>query len=220
MRGSCNRSLVARRLLYHRSRRAVRSRPIDPDRSGNILELPAADIVEDDVELVAHFLLNAAGHAYAAWVGERLQARRYVDALAPHVAAVDDHVPDIYADAKFEPLVDRNVRIALRHPTLQHDGTAHSVHDACELRQNPVAGDSDDASLVSVYGGLDELIPVRPPLFERAFFIGPDEATVASDVRRHDGCQPSLDMDARGVPRVFSLAQLNPPRGLQLLSFH
>jgi hypothetical protein len=45
------------------------------------------------------------------------------------------------------------------HPALDLDGTARSVHGACELDQHPVSGGLDDVSSMFGNGGIDERFP-------------------------------------------------------------
>ena len=54
----------------------------------------------DERELVPHLLEHRAGNEDAARLGQRLQTRRDVDALAEEVVAFDEHVAEIDADAK------------------------------------------------------------------------------------------------------------------------
>jgi hypothetical protein len=53
------------------------------------------------------------------------------------------------AHAKFDALVCRHVRIALRHAALRIDGAADGIHRAGELDQNSVSRAFDNAASVS-----------------------------------------------------------------------
>ena len=70
---------------------------------------------------------------------QALQPRRHVHAIAEDVITVDDDVVDIDADAKLDPLLQWHVGIAFGHPALDIKSTAHRVHDAAKLSQQPIA---------------------------------------------------------------------------------
>ena len=73
----------------------------------DVLYRMQATILEGDLHPVAHLFLERGGHRYAAWIGQRLCARRNIDAVAEYVIAVQDDIADIQPDAEFEPLVLR-----------------------------------------------------------------------------------------------------------------
>ena len=144
-------------------------------------------VVEADVEPAAHVFLDAFGHADAAWFCHVFQARGDVDAVAENVAAVDDDVADIDADAVFDALVVGDAGVARGHGTLQVDGAAHGIDDTGEFDQHAVAGGLDDAAAVLRDLGIDQLAPVRLHLRERAFLVGAHQPTIAGDIGRKNG---------------------------------
>src|SRR6516162_4802869 len=73
-----------------------------PHRPRNVLDLLLAEIVEGDVEAVAHLLVRRGTEANPARLGQRFEPGRYVDAVAKDVAVLDDDVADIDAHAKFD----------------------------------------------------------------------------------------------------------------------
>ena len=77
------------------------------------------------------------------------------------------------------------------HAALNLDGAAHRVDDAGELHQQAVAGGLDDATAVLVDLGIDEFAPMRIPLGERALLVRTHKATVAGDIGRENGREPS-----------------------------
>ena len=97
----------------------------------------------------------------AAWIGERLQPGRHVDAVAVDVVVVADDVADIDADAKFDAPVRRHIGVALDHAALNVDGAAHGVDDADEFHQHAVAGRLDDTAAVLGDLGVDQFLAMR-----------------------------------------------------------
>src|SRR5208283_6057493 len=93
-------------------------------------------------------------------LGQRLQPRCDVDAIAEDVVAIDDNVADVDPDTKLDPLFGRNTRVALGHATLHIDRTAHRIDYARELQQQAIAGGLDDPA--AVFGDLwvNKLPPV------------------------------------------------------------
>ena len=81
-------------------------------------------------ELVADVLPYRAGDADPAGLRERLQPGGDVDAVAINVAALGDHIAEVDADPKGDPLIVGDIGIAVEHRPLQLDGTANRLYDA------------------------------------------------------------------------------------------
>ena len=77
-----------------------------------------------------HVFLHAARDEDAAGLRDPFQASCHVDAVAPNVAAVDDDIAEVDADAELDALVLWDVGVAFEHTALDFDGAAHRVHDA------------------------------------------------------------------------------------------
>ncbi len=148
---------------------------------------------EGNVELAANVLVDARRHADAAGFRHRFQTRRHIDAVAENVAAVDDDVADVDADAELDALVGGDLGVARDHAALQVDRAAHRIDDALELHQNAVVGGLDDAPAVLRDLGIDQLPPVRLHLAERAFLVGAHQPAVAGDVGRKNSREPPLN---------------------------
>jgi hypothetical protein len=73
----------------------------------------------------------------------RLQARRYVDAVAIKVVAVDDQVAQVQADPEHNAHVLGLVAIGLGHGLLEFYGGAERIDRTWELDQGTVAGQLD-----------------------------------------------------------------------------
>jgi hypothetical protein len=81
--------------------------------------------------------VDAARYANAARVGETLQPRRDVDAVAINLLAVDDYVAEVDADAKLHPALGQ-ARVLSLERSLDPDCALDGVHHAGKLRENAV----------------------------------------------------------------------------------
>src|SRR5439155_11610421 len=62
------------------------------------------------------------------------------DAIAIEVVALDNHIPEIDAEAQFDAAVRRAVSVALGHRLLHRDRAVHRIDDAGKFHQQAVAG--------------------------------------------------------------------------------
>jgi len=86
---------------------ACQADTVGTDRSRDVLERLLADVLEGELKAARRVLLNAGRDADAARFGQAFEPRRDIDAIAKDVAALDDDVPDIDADADFDTTVSR-----------------------------------------------------------------------------------------------------------------
>ena len=63
-------------------RSGVRDDAVDAHAAGDVLQLMLAEVLEREFELAVHLVVDLGRDADAAWLGERLDARRDVDAVA------------------------------------------------------------------------------------------------------------------------------------------
>jgi len=78
-------------------------------------------------------------------------------------------------------------RPALRSAAVLHlDGAAHGVDHAAEFEENAVAGSLDDAPVMRVDRGIDQIAPQAPEPRQRAILVRAGEPAVADDVRDQD----------------------------------
>jgi hypothetical protein len=103
------------------------------------------------------------------------------------------------ADAKLDAAFGRQAGVALDHAVLHLEGAAHRVDYAAELDDAAVAGALDDAAVMRVDGGIDQIAAQPPEPRQRAILIRPREPAVANDIpdqnrrdlagSRHGGAQ-------------------------------
>ena len=74
----------------------------DSDRPVDILDANVAGVLEADVDPVADAFVDDRGNADAAGLGQRLQPRGNVDAVAVDVVALNDHIAEIDADPQYD----------------------------------------------------------------------------------------------------------------------
>jgi hypothetical protein len=133
---------------------AVAVRRIKPeyfDRHRDVLDFLGTDVFEDVWQLVVYVITNDLAHADLSGFGEPFDTYRNIDAIAENVVIIDDDVTDIDTDPKLDLVFRRHAGIALRHASLDVNGTIHGVHHAGKLQQKAVTGSLDDSAAVLRY---------------------------------------------------------------------
>ena len=161
--------------------------PVHRDGLRDVLDPVLAHRLEREVELGLHLIVDVAGDADAARLGEALEARRDVHAVAEDVAVFQDDVADVDADAVADAPVLGLGRLALGHGVLDRDRAFDRVDRASELDQRAIAGELDHAAAVLGDQGFGEFDPMGLDPRERAGLVGADEPAVADHVHGHDG---------------------------------
>src|SRR5271157_1896477 len=87
------------------------------------------------------------------------------------------------ADAEFDAAVGRQADVALDETVLHFDRAAHRVDHAAELDETSVPGSLDDAPVMGVDGGIDQIAPQAPEPRQGAILVRAGEPAVADDVR-------------------------------------
>jgi hypothetical protein len=105
------------------------------DRARDVLDALGAEILESKTELVQYLVTDCTADANSARLGQRLQARRDIDAVAEDIVVVDDDVTDVDSDSEFNTLFRCYDRIALGHPPLNVDRTTHGIDYAGKFQQ-------------------------------------------------------------------------------------
>ena len=173
-------------------RRATRQPPPHFDRSVDVFDLPVAQVLEREIDAVANLVVDSAGYADAARLGQALQPRRQIDAIALNVIAVDHHIAEVDAEAEHDSAVFRQLGIALDNCPLHVGGHPNRAGDAVELGQHPVAHQLDDAPLVLGDLGIDELQSNGFQGRERTFLVRSDEARIAHDIGGQYGSETAF----------------------------
>jgi hypothetical protein len=176
----------------------VRSR-----RPVNILDAVLAHIDEADRQLLADLFSHRGADADLARFGERLQPRRYIDAVAEDVAFVVDDVAEIDADAEADAFSLRPISVAVCHSLLKDDGTAQGVNDRGELDQDAIASGLEDASAMLGDQRIDQFTPIAFEGGQGSLFVGPHQPRISGDIGAEDRGQPPLYrfLSHRTVPR-------------------
>jgi hypothetical protein len=102
---------------------------------GDVLDLLLAQILEHEIELVAHLVMHDPADADPAGLGQPFQPRRDVHPIPEDVVLLNDHVAEVDADAEPDPLLLRHLGLALGHAALDLHSAAHGVDNAHELSQ-------------------------------------------------------------------------------------
>ncbi len=170
-----------------RRRDRRRRKHIGAHRPGDVLERLLAEIDECVLQLVADLPVCVLGEAKPARLANPLEPRGNVDAVAHEIAVgLLDHVAEVDADAELDAALGRQAGVALGHAVLHFDGAAHGVDHAAELDENAVAGAFDDAPVVRVDGGIDQVAAQPPEPRQGAILVRSREPAVADDIRNQD----------------------------------
>src|SRR5216683_1167263 len=127
---------------------ALQHYPKRPHWPSNVLHFLLASILVAQRELVSYLLIDSTGDADAAGVGEALEARGDVDAVAVDLLAIDHHVAKVDADAEFHPAVGWQFFALGPERGLNFDRALDRVHDTRELGEDAIARGVDEASMV------------------------------------------------------------------------
>ena len=103
------------------------------DGTGDVLDLLRTEILECKTQLVEHLIAHHATCADSARLGQRLEPRGDIDAVAKDVVAIDDDVADVDADTKIDPLLGRDTGIAFSHASLNVHGAPYRIDNAWKL---------------------------------------------------------------------------------------
>jgi hypothetical protein len=136
---------------------------IDPDRLGDVLELFRAEIADREIEPSLHLTIGILGQADRAGLGDPLQPCGDIDAVAHQIAiSFLDDVSEMKADTELDAALGRQPGVAFDEAVLDFDGSTHGVYYAAKLDEAAVPGSLDDASMMRVDSGIDQ-IATQPP---------------------------------------------------------
>src|ERR1700676_3844243 len=127
-----------------------------------------------------------ARNANSAWFGDTLKPCGDVNVIAVNVLIIDDDVAEVYANPKFDPLIDTDPGIPLAHAALHLNGASYCVNHGRKLDQHAVSSRLDDAAPMLFDFRIDERLPVPLQLGERAFLVRAHQTAVAGYISSQD----------------------------------
>ena len=155
-----------------------------PDRIGDILELDRAGVADCGVEPPLDKPKRLLGETNASGLANAFESRGNIDAIAHQVAVgLLDHVPQVDANAELDAPLRWQADVSLCCAVLQLDSAIHGDNHAAKLDEAAVAGPLDDAPVMRVDGGIDEIAPKPPQPREGANLVRTGQLAVADDVR-------------------------------------
>ncbi len=155
-----------------------------PHREADILQFLLASVLVGKVELVADILAHRARHRHPTRLGDAFDPRRDIDPVAENVVALDDHIAEVDTDAKLDPPLLGDRRIAAAHFTLDVDRAIDRADHAGEFDQHAVAGQFDDPPLVPGDARVDQFGAMLAQARQRADLIGPHSIGCSRPRRR------------------------------------
>lgn len=108
-------------------------------------------------------------NANSARFGDALKPCRVVYPIAVNVVIINDDIAEIYANPKFDPVIDTDLVVPLAHAALHLDGASYNVNHGRKLNQHAVSGRLDDAAPMFFDFWIDERLPMPLQSSERAF---------------------------------------------------
>src|ERR1700722_3993150 len=99
-----------------------------------------------------------------------------------NVLGVDHDVAEVDPDAKLDPLLICNIRVALGHAALHVHRAAHGVHHARHLDEEAVAGGLDGAPPVLRNLRFHQFATTGLHAFESTFLVSSHESAIASHI--------------------------------------
>lgn len=181
--------------------------PICRDRLGDVLQCLRANLIVADIQLAADLVPGIARDDNPTWIGQRLQPRGDIDAVAKYVAILGDDIAQIDADAEYDSTVRGFPGVRRRHRLLQRHGAAHRIHHAGEFRQYAVAHQFDDAAMVIRDNGVYDFGQTSLQTDKRSLFVGRHQPAVPDDVGGQDCPQLTLHDSLPWAGRRFLCGQ-------------
>ena len=188
---------------------------VDPDRPFDVLKLGRPEVGDRHIEPATHLPVGVLGETDRARFADALQPRGDVDAIAHQVAvALLDDVAEVNADAKLDPALRRQARVALDHAVLHFDRAAHRVDHAAKLDEAAVAGAFNDAAVMEGDGRIDQVAAQRPEPRQNAILVRSREPAIADNIRNQ--YRRNLPGLAHGAPSGRRAAYHKPVKAQHL----
>jgi hypothetical protein len=154
----------------------------DADGPGDVLDTLFPCVLEGIGKFVADMVPYRAGDADPTGLGERLQPRGDVDAVAVDVTAFGDHIAEIDTDPEDDPLLLGDVGIAVEHRPLHLDSAADSIDNAGKFDEHSVAGSLYDPAVVLFDLWIDELAAMCLETLECPFLVRAHQPRITHDI--------------------------------------
>src|SRR4029077_20855 len=122
------------------------------------------------------------GNGDAARLGNAFQACGDIHAVAVDVVTFNDDVTELPANTTLDASIQWHVRVSLLYSPLNFRSTRHGAHHTREFRQDPIASEFDDTSLMFCDLAVDELSPNALKRSERAGLVRAHQPAVSDDV--------------------------------------
>ena len=167
----------------------------------DILEALAAAINERRRQLRADLVPHRARNPDAARLRQRLQTGGQVDAIAQQILAIDDHIPEMHADAEPHLLARGALRILLRDRLLNLQCAFDGIDRARKIGKHAVAGRREDAAPMFADQPVDNC-PRSTQRPQCADLVQLHQVAIANDVRRKNRGELSFDHLAFCHPRA------------------
>jgi hypothetical protein len=146
---------------------------VQAHRLDDILEVMFADVDELDVDFAVYLTKGILRYTYASGLGDALDPRSDIYAIAVDIVRIDNHVDEINPDPERDALDRGYPGIALDHCQLNLRGTTNRVDYTQKLRQKTVAGVLHNPPAMLQNFWIDELTEVYLEAFVRPFLIRP-----------------------------------------------
>jgi hypothetical protein len=166
-------------------------------RTFDVFQRESAKVAKLRLYAIDHGIVGASGNNYAARLGDSFEPGRNVHAVAKNVVVFDYDIADVNSDAKFKPFTQRHGNITLGYAALNVHCAVDGVNDTGKLDQKSVAGRLNYPSAKLSNLEIKKFTAVGLERRERALLIGTHQATVARNIGRQDGRQPSFDTRLR-----------------------
>src|SRR5215831_3531803 len=158
---------------------------ISSHRLCDVFEMLRSKILAGNVHLARNLIVDLRRNTDAARLGDALQTRRNVHAVAVDSGFVMDDVTLVDTDPELHTTRVFDVVVALRHGLLDGNRTLHGVHDAAKLSEDPVACRIDDAATVLPNDREDDgLVPFE--IANGGSLVSAHQGAIARDVRSQD----------------------------------
>jgi hypothetical protein len=149
-----------------------------PDMHGarDILERMHAQRFKCAGDLARYLVVNLGGDRNSTRIGERLEARRNVHALAVEIGALADDIAKVDADAQLDRRLAGRGRIGLAGHVLQLQRGLDRTHRARKLKQRAVAHQLHDPPAMRSHDRVKDVAAAFLQAIERALLAGLHEA--------------------------------------------